>query len=221
MLESMKVYLCSTHTSRRGKLFPRNNITLPVLSATRTRKTPTTTRLETPVTVARIETRTGFLTSRTTALTLPMLTSLIPMRMVLEMSVMTMMTMTKFLTPLTIVSSSPMPISRTLTACDDYCDGDGVSDLEDVCPCHKHISRTDFRAVQSIDLGNNGQSAPIWTFKDEGKEIFQDVNSSPGVAIGDTKFSEVQYEGTFFIHDKNDDDWVGAVFAFQVCHLLH
>ena len=101
-------------------------------------------------------------------------------------------------------------------ACDDDCDGDGVSDLEDVCPCHKHISRTDFRAVQSIDLGNNGQGAPVWKFKDEGKEIFQDVNSSPGVAIGDTKFSDVQYEGTFFIHDKRDDDWVGAVFAFQV-----
>ena len=74
----------------------------------------------------------------------------------------------------------------------DDCDGDGVSDLEDVCPCHKHISRTDFRAVQSINLGN----------------------SSPGVAIGDTKFSEVQYEGTFFIDNKNDDDWVGAIFAF-------
>ena len=101
-------------------------------------------------------------------------------------------------------------------SCDDDCDGDGVADLEDVCPCHKHIAKTDFRAMQSIDLGNNGQSAPIWTFKDEGKEIYQEVNSSPGVAIGDTQFSDVEYEGTFFIHDKYDDDWVGAIFAFQV-----
>ena len=104
-------------------------------------------------------------------------------------------------------------------ACDEDCDGDGVSDLEDVCPCHKHISRTDFRAVQSIDLGNNGQPAPIWTFEDEGKEIHQDVNSSPGVAIGDTKFSDVEYEGTFFIRTPQggrDNDWVGAVFSFQV-----
>ena len=57
---------------------------------------------------------------------------------------------------------------------------------------------------------------PIWTFTDEGKEIYQGVNSSPGVAVGDTRFSDVDYDGTFFIHKNWDNDWVGVVFSFQV-----
>ena len=57
---------------------------------------------------------------------------------------------------------------------------------------------------------------PIWTFTDEGKEIHQGANSSPGVAVGDTRFSDVDYAGTFFIHKNWDNDWVGAVFSFQV-----
>ena len=101
-------------------------------------------------------------------------------------------------------------------ACDDDCDGDGVMNADDVCPCHGGISKTDFRAIQSIDLGNNGQPQPIWTFHDEGKEIYQEVNSSPGVAIGDVAFTNVDFDGTFFVHDTTDADWVGAVFAFQV-----
>ena len=41
------------------------------------------------------------------------------------------------------------------------------------------------------------------------------------LCVGDTKFSDVQYEGTFFVLDKHDDDWVGAVFAFQVSNFLY
>ena len=57
---------------------------------------------------------------------------------------------------------------------------------------------------------------PIWTFTDEGKEIYQGVNSSPGVAVGNTRFSDVDYDGTFFVHKNWDNDWVGVVFSFQV-----
>ena len=74
---------------------------------------------------------------------------------------------------------------------------------------------TDFRAIQSIDLGNNGQPQPIWTFHDEGKEIYQEVNSSPGVAIGDVAFTNVDFDGTFYI-DDTDSDFVGVIFSFQV-----
>ena len=57
---------------------------------------------------------------------------------------------------------------------------------------------------------------PIWTFTDEGKEIYQGVNSSPGVAVGNTRFTDVDYDGTFFVHKNWDNDWVGVVFSFQV-----
>ena len=61
-----------------------------------------------------------------------------------------------------------------------------------------------------------GQSPPIWEFRDEGKEIFQGVNSAPGIAVGDIKFGDVDYSGTMYVSDIYDDDWIGAVFSFQV-----
>ena len=58
---------------------------------------------------------------------------------------------------------------------------------------------------------------PLWEFTDEGKEIYQSVNSDPSVAVGDTRFSNVDYEGTLFVHKiAGDNDWVGVVFSFQV-----
>ena len=59
--------------------------------------------------------------------------------------------------------------------------------------------------------------SPIWKITDEGKEIYQGVNSDPSVAVGDTRFSNVDHEGTFFVHNNSgDNDWVGVVFSFQV-----
>ena len=102
--------------------------------------------------------------------------------------------------------------------CDNDCDGDGIHDNEDVCPCNNYIDKTDFRAIQSINLGDNSydQPPPQWEFRDEGKEIYQVLNSDPGVAIGDAKFSGVEYEGTMFVDCCLDNDWIGAVFSFQV-----
>ena len=67
-------------------------------------------------------------------------------------------------------------------------------------------------------MGDNsyGQGPPIWQFRDEGKEIFQELNSSPGIAIGEAKLSAVEFEGTIFVACCNDDDWLGAIFSFQV-----
>jgi len=100
-------------------------------------------------------------------------------------------------------------------ACQDDCDGDSIKDSEDVCPCNGGVSKTDFRAMKSILLQKTNQAKPIWTFTDEGKEIYQGVNSSPGVAVGNTRFSDVDYDGTFFVHKNWDNDWVGVVFSFQ------
>ena len=74
-------------------------------------------------------------------------------------------------------------------ACTNDCDGDLVTDDFDVCRCNKDIERTDFRGVKNITLGQNSfnQAQPNWEFLDEGKEILQEVNSSPGIAIGSAK----------------------------------
>ena len=34
--------------------------------------------------------------------------------------------------------------------------------------------------------------------------------------MGNTRFSDVDYDGTFFVHKNWDNDWVGVVFSFQV-----
>ena len=41
------------------------------------------------------------------------------------------------------------------------------------------MQRTDFRAIQEIAMGENvwNQPEPVWQFKNEGKEIHQEVRS--------------------------------------------
>ena len=91
-------------------------------------------------------------------------------------------------------------------------DGNGVGDA-----CENDCDG-DFRAIKNLTLGKNsyGQDPPVWVFKDDGKEIIQKLNSAPGIAIGKESFSGVEYEGTIFVRDPYDDDWVGVIFSFQV-----
>ena len=102
-------------------------------------------------------------------------------------------------------------------ACQDDCDGDSVSDQFDPCPCNVEIQRTDFRNPTVLPMGENvwNQPQPVWQFKDQGKEIIQRVNSAPGVAIGNAKLCAVDFKGTIYVKCC-DNDWVGALFAFQV-----
>ena len=99
-------------------------------------------------------------------------------------------------------------------------DGDASLDEFDTCPNNADIDKTDFRAIQSIAMGENtwGQPQPLWQFKNEGKEILQLLNSAPGIAIGSAKLAGVDFEGTFYVgpHDYPDNDFIGIIFSFQV-----
>ena len=46
--------------------------------------------------------------------------------------------------------------------------------------------------------------------------LLQKINSAPGIAIGNAKLSSVDFEGTLFVAQNTDYDYIGAVFAFQV-----
>ena len=98
-------------------------------------------------------------------------------------------------------------------------DGDKIQDEADVCPFNADLSRTDFRNIQAISMGENRfqQKAPFWQFKNEGKEIQQLLNSAPGIAIGQAKMSGVDLELTIHVGAQAwDNDWVGTIFSFQV-----
>ena len=74
--------------------------------------------------------------------------------------------------------------------------------------------------TQAISMGENpwGQAQPVWEFRNEGKEILQKINSAPGVAIGNAKLSAVDFEGTIHVKCCSDNDWLGAIFSFQVMY---
>lgn len=87
----------------------------------------------------------------------------------------------------------------------------------DNCPNNSLISTTDFRQMQVIMLDPEGtsQSDPNWEIFANGSEITQTLNSDPGIMLGDKAFGGVDFEGTFFIGDDSDDDYVGFVFSYQ------
>lgn len=101
--------------------------------------------------------------------------------------------------------------------CDNDTDVDDVPDDIDVCPKDALIQRTDFRRYHTVALDPEGESQidPVWQIYHEGAEIVQTQNSDPGLAIGEDKFTGVDYEGTFFVDTEIDDDYVGIVFGYQ------
>eukprot|EP00794_Sanderia_malayensis_P010173 gene10173-11214_t len=102
-------------------------------------------------------------------------------------------------------------------ACKNDFDQDNVTDLIDACPENNKIYTTNFTRYQTIKLDPEGTSQvdPTWTIQDQGAEIRQTRNSDPGIAVGYTMFEGVDFEGTFFVHDDKDDDYVGFVFSLQ------
>nr|XP_033201541.1 cartilage oligomeric matrix protein [Bombus vancouverensis nearcticus] len=102
-------------------------------------------------------------------------------------------------------------------ACWNDNDNDTVKNLLDNCPNNSLIWATDFRKYTTVALDPIGtaQVDPVWVIHHEGAEIQQLYNSDPGLAIGPDIFSGVDFEGTFFIDDDGDDDYVGFVFSYQ------
>ncbi|KAK2179168.1 hypothetical protein NP493_505g01035 [Ridgeia piscesae] len=101
--------------------------------------------------------------------------------------------------------------------CETDFDGDGQPDTIDVCPDNGVIKRTDFTAYQTVILDPEGESQidPNWVILNDGAEIVQTINSDPGLAIGYTQFSGVDFSGTFFVNSDTDDDYAGFVFSYQ------
>lgn len=97
-------------------------------------------------------------------------------------------------------------------------DNDTVINANDNCPNNSLIWTTDFRKYTTINLDPFGESQkdPAWRIHNDGAEIWELLNSDPGVAIGPDEFTGVDFEGTFYIDDNDfDDDFVGFVFAYQ------
>merc|ERR1711915_31335 len=57
---------------------------------------------------------------------------------------------------------------------------------------------------------------PTWEDRNNGTELLQKINSQPSVAINKKyKFEDLEYNGTMYIKDKSDNDWVGFVFGYK------
>ena len=61
----------------------------------------------------------------------------------------------------------------------------------------------------------NARELPVWIFTDGGKEIRQTTNSRPSLAYSEEVFGEVEYDGTFYINENGDNDWIGYIFSYQ------
>ncbi|XP_073822844.1 cartilage oligomeric matrix protein-like [Musca autumnalis] len=94
-------------------------------------------------------------------------------------------------------------------------DNDGIANTLDNCPHNSMIHSTDFGDVRLVSLYPEGFTQPIWVIHANGSEITQKLNSDPGLAVGRDAFDGVDFDGTFYVNDELDDDYVGFIFSYQ------
>uniref|UniRef100_A0A8D3EF07 Thrombospondin 4b n=1 Tax=Scophthalmus maximus TaxID=52904 RepID=A0A8D3EF07_SCOMX len=94
--------------------------------------------------------------------------------------------------------------------CESDFDQDKVIDRIDNCPENAEVTLTDFRAYQTVVLDPEGdaQIDPNWVVLNQGMEIVQTMNSDPGLAVGYTAFSGVDFEGTFHVNTDSSSFYV-------------
>ncbi|XP_011637397.1 uncharacterized protein LOC105427393 [Pogonomyrmex barbatus] len=94
-------------------------------------------------------------------------------------------------------------------ACWNDNDNDTIINIHDNCPNNSLIWATDFRKYTTIALDPRGtaQLDPVWKIHSQGTEIQQLLNSDPGIAIGPDELTNVDFEGTFYIDNDDDDDF--------------
>lgn len=101
--------------------------------------------------------------------------------------------------------------------CENDFDLDSIPNSLDNCPNNAQIGATDFRTFQMVTLNPHEYwlENPNWIIYNKGAEIVQTANSKPVLAVGFDLFAGVDYEGTFFVEDTVDDDYVGFIFSYQ------
>ncbi len=107
-------------------------------------------------------------------------------------------------------------------ACDNDNDGDHVIDPEDNADNNSKISVTDFSVSDFVhyDLEPDTAEYPIeWIVRDKGREVQETANSPPTSMLSKHMLNGIDFEGTLYVADKrSDQDYVGLIFSFQVCH---
>ena len=116
-----------------------------------------------------------------------------------------------------------------------------MKDKDDVCMeeanikdsiVFRHPSSVNLCADCNPPLGARGpnSTSPVWVTRGGGREVVQLANSRATIALGIHAYTGVDFRlevnldgflsyplsGTLYVADKEDDDWVGLVFSYQV-----